>query len=287
MDTNQPVEQPTPEPVQPVAPVAAPVANTSNSNPGMGLGIASIIVGFFGAFFLWVIGLPLGIASIVKSNKAKASPLLGIIGTVLNVLAIGFSILVLLWVIGAASSLQKKADTQAQQTTSTTSSSAADIPLNKTYAMSDGGNALWVFPSSHSGWTMKTIDEKGYNVMQADDGHAQFMSYQGNESMTAASDAAMTNEGLTTFIEATKGTKTGSQGAIDFEQLSDAKTIEFATQQYTYTNTSGKAMKAIIALRIYDGGHSLFVTYAATADTFSLSEWQELAGKMQINDGVL
>lgn len=287
MDTNQPVERSAPEQVQPVvppAPATPPV--TTTSNPGTGLGIASIIIGFFGAFFLWVIGLPLGIASIVKSNKANASPILGIIGTVLNVLAIGFSILTVLWIVGVVSSVQHKASTQSQQSTSTSSSSAADIPLSETYAMSDGGNAFWVFPS-RSSWTMKTIDEKGYNIMQADDGHAQFTSYQGNESMAAASDASMTSEGLTTFVEASKGTKEGGQGTIEFEQLSDSKTVEFATQQYTYTNTSGKAMKAIIALRIYDGGHSLYVNYSATADTFSLSEWKELAGKMQVNDGVL
>jgi len=76
-------EQPPAPPLTPPAPL--PPANQPAPNPGQATGIISLILAFVG---LAPFGLVLSIISTVQSKKAKASTVLGVIGIVINLVAV-------------------------------------------------------------------------------------------------------------------------------------------------------------------------------------------------------
>ncbi len=289
--TPESAPQPQPQPQPPMAPQPSPGyasgAPVATENPGKTLGIVSIVLS---VLLLWIVGLPLGIVSIVKSNKAKASPLLGIIGTVLNVLAIGGSIVVFAIVASilmtATKGIQDKAAQRSASNSTAESSAVADTPLSDAYHVTNGdGNAYWSVPASHTGWKVTTFDQEGRNVLDADDGHARFVSFQGLDNYSG-SDRAMTLEGIAEYLGGVQGVA-GTKGTMNFAQMSNGKSVEFATQEYTFSDTKGNVGKGIVAARVFDGGRILLVNYSASTSGYSPLEWRELTGKMQINDGVL
>lgn len=104
-----PYGQPYPYPQQ--TNLAAP----QGSNPGQGMGIASIILSFLGITAL--IGLILGIISINKSKKANHSPVLGVVGTCIGALNMLIVIpIILTLVVTTYSGIQEKSSNVERQT---------------------------------------------------------------------------------------------------------------------------------------------------------------------------
>lgn len=303
-ESPQPVEQPAPQPplvegvdttsfaaqpqpfspvppapmVQPAQQIVVPVG-VSASNPGKGFGIAGIILG---VLMMWAIGLPLSIVSLVKSKKAHASSVLGIIGLVLNILAILGSIAITALIIVSYNGIQQKAHDASVQSQI---NSSKTITLDDTYTV-PGGNAYWVFPGSHSGWTVDMVDQNGTNRMKRDDGNAYFTSFQGVDSYPQTSDGEATRAAISDYLKQTDKVVRGSESTMTFPQASDGKPVEFIVQEYTSTSTSGVLLKAVVAGRVFGGGHILLAIYTSQNSTYADSEWKALTAKLQINDGV-
>lgn len=292
---NQPQDQPqnqfqpTPQaPVQP-APVATPMPAETNygyaapvvaTNPGKGFGIAGIILG---VCMMWVAGLPLSIISMVKSKKAQASTTLGIVGLIINILAIISSIVLLFIVIAAYNGLNQRAKDTAEQSKTHSTTSSSTIDLSQSYSV-PGKNAYWVFPGTYTGWTMDIFDKNGINRLTRNDGLAYFTSFQGTDNYNQ-SDLEATRAGLKDYLSVGKGVMTGTESTMTFPQASDGKRVEFIVREYTFDN-HGVPSKGIIAARVFDSDQILIVSYTASAATYNVSEWDELSAKMQINDGV-
>lgn len=96
-----------PPPVEPGSPYQLP-----RTNPGQTTGILGLIFAFIA---LAPIGLVLSIISTTKSSKAKASVALGVVGIILNALAIAVFIFFLLIIVASYSKFHdRSAETQSQ-----------------------------------------------------------------------------------------------------------------------------------------------------------------------------
>ncbi len=270
-----PVLAPVVPPVQPVAPTGPPP-----ENPGQTLGIVGIILG---VLLIWPAGLPVSIISMVKSSKANASKLLGIIGVVLNGLAFfasGFVILVIVMMIPA---LQEAGRHTTGTSVQVTSSAAETITLSTNYAPTSG-DVYFAVPS-YSGWSATTVDQDGVNKLTKDDNTAMFMTYQGVMSSLTGSDKQMTETAMGEYLTQLEVSEvTGTQSTVSVECTSDGKLLQFETKQVTGVS-DGKAIKGIVAVRMYEG-HELSIVYLATAADFSFGVWTNMVSKLQINDGV-
>lgn len=289
----QPAYEQPPLMAQPSAPGVGAPYQVAAENPGKTLGIVSIVLG---ALMIWIVGLPLGIVSIVKSRKAQASPMLGIIGTILNALAIIGSIILVMLVVMAYGGLKESAKEVQQEATSNQAKLDAetqsavgglDVPITESYKVTKGdGNAYWSFPAPPSGWKLVTFDKEGVNTIQRTDDSAQFTSYQGIESITGTDEEA-TRTGINTYLTALSAKKVGAESTMIFSRMSDGKSVEFITQNYTFLAPDSVPAKGRIAGRVFDNGHVLLVAYYAVEDTFSETDWDSLTAKLHIDDGVM
>jgi hypothetical protein len=98
----EPVQSPSPAPVAPVTP--APVAQSS-TNPGHGLGIASLILSIIG---VGLVGLILGIVGLSKSKKAGHKNGLAIAGIIVGIVNIIVVTLIVVTLTSAALLLASK-----------------------------------------------------------------------------------------------------------------------------------------------------------------------------------
>ena len=289
MTSPQPVTPPTqPQPMQPQAIVPAAVQSAPSygtqpgvpqmvQNPGQTLGIVSIVLGVFA---LWFVGLPLAIISIVKSSKAKASKVLGIVGLVLNILAIFVSIFLILITIAAYNGIKERAET------ATVKSTGSNLISLDTYYTPTSGSVYFAVPATISGWTITTVDEDGVNKFTKNDNTASFMSYQGVLSGLNGTDREVTETAMDDYVTELQATAVSdSDSTVSIKIMSNDKQLEFMTRQVTMTS-DGKAVDGIIAVRMYEG-HELSVIYLADPTAFSKSEWMSLTSKLSINDGVL
>lgn len=101
-------------PAQPPQPISAEPAAQQPVNPGQATGIISLILAFVG---LAPFGLVLSIISTIQSKKAKASPVLGIIGIVINAIAVLVLAFLILVVSISYSGIQQRAKESSLQTT--------------------------------------------------------------------------------------------------------------------------------------------------------------------------
>lgn len=279
----QPVQQP-----QATAPIAVPPAPGYGAqpgvpqmvqNPGQTLGIVSIVLG---VFLLWFVGIPLAIVSIVKSSKVKASKALGIVGLVLNILAIVVSAFLILVTIVAYNGIKERAE---EATVTSTSISSNLISLD-TYYTPTSGSVYFAVPATISGWTITTLDQEGVNKFTKDDNTASFMSYQGVLSGLNGTDREVTVAAMNEYVSKLEATAvSGSDSTISIDVMSNNKQLEFMTRQVTMTS-EGKTVDGIVAVRMYEG-HEPSIIYLADPTAFNKSEWTSLTSKLSINDGVL
>jgi|GEM_PF-1589809 len=273
-------ESPTPvAPVvgQPLAPTAPPV-----ENPGQALGIASIILG---VLTLWLVGLPLAIVSMVKSSKAQASKTLGIVGLVLNIVAIFITSFIFIVILMALPALQEAAQEAQAAANSAAVISETTIPLSMEYKPANT-EASFVVPASYAGWTATTVEKEGINEFTKNDDSATFMTYHGVLAGLSGTDMEVTKQAMADYIMQLDAIEVAdSESTVSFPTTSDGKMLQFETRQVTAISNSN-AIKGIVAVRMYEG-HELSVIYLASADTFSMSEWSSLISEVKINDKAL
>jgi hypothetical protein len=264
------------------------------SNPGKGFGIAAIILS---VFLLWIIGLPLAIVSWVRSSRAGASVVLGVVGTVMNVLSvIGSVILVVaLWsaflvVLSGVETTSTPAPTTSasaaaptdEKTTEDTSAVPSVVALSDSYRPGTGA-AVWAlsFPTD---WTIVTLDEDGLNQIRSADNNEYISTLQGiDDTYAGMSDEDGSRQAMNDYITYLQGTASGDESTVTFAQTSGGPDVEFLTTRFTYPAESGRLVEGVIASRVYDGNY-LVITYECLEGHWSSATWEEQVAETAVND---
>lgn len=285
---SQPTHEP-PQPTQPAAPVAPPVQvyQQVQSNPGQGLGIASIILGIF---MIWLVGLPLGIISIIKSRNANASAVLGIIGTVLNVLAILGSIILLTIGIVAAQNIDAKRKTvEASAQKLKDETLAATKGTTYTFSQDFTSSALYWSVSMPPSWTIKTLDKNGINQFSKPGTQTMFTTYQlrrdglaSGESDLVASKAYI-DEYIASMKQQGAGTVTiDSTSTVVVPFLENSDKLEMHLAKMSYSTRSGN-YTTWLAVRVVSNA-IVAVQYAGATSDVTETEWQSLLARVSVTE---
>lgn len=267
---------------------------------GQAMGIVSIVLG---VLLMWLIGLPLAIASLVKAGKAGASRVVGWVGLAVNVLAIIGSIvvasvvipLVIATVDAAASATPVAEPTSAEPTESETATSSETpeaeepatgvdggdgvVSLAEPYSITGAGIGYWAFPAEADGWELTTFDEAGVNELTRADQAAWFTSYQGEDTaMAGPDDAVATLNGIAGLIAADPVALGATLSTATFPTTSG---LQVEMQEVDFVRDG---QRSVVAGRVFDGGRYLMVSYTAPEASFVVDEWASLAGRLQIDD---
>ncbi len=293
--TNQPIttSQPTVQPVDNPSFQPTPLNSAPADNPGKTLGIISVVLGVLA---MWLVGLPLAIMSLVKSKRAKVSALWGIIGVVVNSLALVVSvILVIVMVVAVVSADDNKSKSSkslsptSSESTESSVSDRVDIPLSQQYRVTGQlGKAYWAVdvPKSTT-WDMDIVDQGGKNHFMRSDKTAEFTTFQGADpSLSGASDLDSTRLGIVSLTKGASSLKFDDESRTALIEMGRGKTVEFLVQDYTYTSSAGLAIRARMVGRAFDGGQYLYAWYASSSDTINESDWQMFIDGLSVNDGV-
>jgi hypothetical protein len=87
---------PAPQPEQPATPAPTSGAPVAATNPGQGLGIASLVLALLGVS---LVGLILGIIGMKKSKEAGMSNGLALAGVIISAIGLVFGVLWLIFVV--------------------------------------------------------------------------------------------------------------------------------------------------------------------------------------------
>lgn len=163
--------------------------------------------------------------------------------------------------------------------TDTTPDELASLPLSEN-APNLTTPPVWAFPVSIDGWEWSTRDDGGLNQLERADGDVLFTSYQLQESDSLGNDDRSDSRSwLEKYL-----VQIGSQdGVVDVGTptystavlASDQGTVEFVTQDVTYTTSAGTTYRSRFAARSI-GRYMMAVQYAAPEGEWSEAEWREL-----------
>jgi hypothetical protein len=293
--TNQPIttNQPTVQPVDNPGFQSPPLTPAPVDNPGKTFGIISVVLG---VLTMWLVGLPLAIMSLVKSKRAKVSALWGIIGVVVNSLALVVSVILAIVIVVAVANTDDNKSKSNNSLSSTNSESTGpnvsdlvDIPLSQQYKVTGQlGKAYWaVDVPKGTTWDMDVVDQGGKNHFIRSDKTAEFTTFQGADStLSGASDLDSTRLGIISLTKGAVALKFNDESRTALIEMGRGKTVEFLVQDYTYTSSAGLDIKARMVGRAFDGGQYLYAWYASSSDTINESDWQMFIDGLSVNDGV-
>ena len=279
-----------PQTVQPTTPVAAPPVKSyqqAQSNPGQGFGVASIVLG---VLLLWLVGLPLGIMSIMKSRKANASALLGIIGTVLNVLAIFISIILLVVGVAAFRQMQTKARSIEVNAQELKNETLAQEAKNKTYKLTQDftSSALYWSLSTPNNWTTTALDKDGLNQFAKPGTNTLFTTLQATRDGLESnkSDLIASKAYVDEYIAAMKAKGTyltiDSTSTIEVPFLENNDTMElYLVKMHDSTPTGGYT--SWFAVRAVSD-RIVALNYAGNTSDITQAEWQSLLESVSLTE---
>lgn len=249
----------------PASPYAYPYSQPApTQSPGNWMGAVSIILGL-----LWVsmIGLPLGIASVVKANRYGTSKVAGVIGIIINSVTLVISIIVTILLVSGAmqplfSQFDHAGDNKGKEKDS--ARTVRSVSLDDNYQPQ--GSPVWRIENGKlpEGWK-EFENDNGIHWYRDSNSILMTISVVGSENFISSSDRVNSRKVIEDKIGNAKSNGdlvTGIEWYQSFADFAnDRGAVQLLCARVLANDSSGKPHLSVICSRAYGKGSYLLYLY--------------------------